>query len=286
MKKPNLFIIGAMKSGTTSLHHYISQHPQVFMSEPKEPGYLKQDKKNQESEDWYYSLFNEANNSHLYVGEGSTDYAKIPQYTGVADRIKAISPDAKIVYVMRNPYQRTISHYWHTIRPQPADGQTKNLYDAVKSFEGYLSFSDYAMQIQPYIDTFGKNNIHFILFEELTSNPKLELEKLFDFLGVSHTFDWNVITDRLNSKPQKIVGATGFGIMHRLSYSKAWSILSKCIPKSFKNRLKNVAIKEVDPSKEENNALKVLNENRDFYLKVVNDVSQMINRDLSNIWKI
>ena len=286
MKKPNLFIIGAMKSGTTSLHHYLSTHPQMFMSEPKEPGFFKL--ANRTDNEWqaYLELFAGANEAHLYVGEGSTDYAKIPQYEGVAERIKSFSPEAKIIYVLRNPWKRTISHYWHTRRPQITDGQTKNFDAAFAEFEGYKSFSDYPMQIKPFIDLFGHNNIHFTIFEELIADPKKELNKIFAFLGLTAEFDYSVVDDKLNARPEKVMSATGSGLMHKLSYSGLWSVLATVVPKSVKSRLRRLAIKEVDPSSQDRFIDATLQQQRGVYEDIIKRTSLMLERDMSDIWKL
>lgn len=286
MKKPNLFIIGAMKSGTTSLHHYLSTHPQMFMSEPKEPGFFKLAERSEEEWQAYLEIFAEANETHLYVGEGSTDYAKIPQYEAVSDRLKEFSPDAKIIYVMRNPWKRTISHYWHTRRPQVTGGQTRNFDAAFAEFEGYQSFSDYPMQIEPFIELFGRENIHFTVFEDLIGDPRAELDKIFAFLNLSNEFDYSVVDDKLNARPEKVMSATGSGLMHKLSYSGLWSVLAKIIPKSVKTKLRGMAIKEVDPKSQDPFISATLQQQREVYEDIIKRTSSMLDRDLSEIWKL
>jgi len=286
MRKPNLFIIGAQKSGTTSLHHYMSKHPELFMSEPKEPGYFKEAPANEEQTQWYYSLFSQAQDNYKYIGEGSTDYAKIPQYEGVADRIFESCPHSKIIYVMRNPFRRLISHYWHTVRPQEGDGQTRNMYEAVKYFEGYMAFSDYKKQISPYIELFGRENIHFILFEELTTSPKEVLAELFAWLGLEGEYDWSILKERLNSRPEKVMGATGKGLMHKLSYSSLWSLAAKILPKSLKKWLRDVAIQEVDPKSQDVYVQKIAQEYQTEFARIVEETTILIGReDLGEIWK-
>ncbi|WMS86197.1 sulfotransferase family protein [Pleionea litopenaei] len=286
MKKPNLFIIGAMKSGTTSLHHYLSHHNELFMSEPKEPGLFKTNDYSEAEFKQYMSLFDGANDSHKYRGEGSTDYAKIPQYQGVAQRLKEFSPDAKIIYVMRQPFKRTVSHYWHTRRPQVTDGQTKNMDQAIESFEGYLKFSDYPMQIQSFRESFGDDNIYYVLFEELTKSPEKVLPGIFEFLNVSQDFDYAVVNDQLNARPEKIMSATGKGLMHKLSYSKAWDILAKFVPKSLKTWLRGKAIQEVKADSQDKYKEIVRVKYEPYFSDIIERTGQLINRDLKNLWKL
>ncbi len=288
MNLPNIFIIGAQKSGTTSLHYYMSQHPEIFMSEPKEPGYFREEPKSQEQTDWYYSLFDGAKEHHKYVGEGSTDYAKIPQYQGVVERIAKVSPKAKIIYVMRSPLKRLVSHYWHTVRPLPTGAQTKDLYQAVKSSEWYLAFSDYLRQITPFIETFGRENIHFIFFEELVSKPKEVLADLFSWLELSdEKYDWAALDERLNSRPEQVVGAAGLGLMHKFSHTKAWDALAKLFPKSLKAWLRSKSVKNIDPSAQDEHVATIANEYHNDFVRILRDVEKLTGRnDLNELWKV
>ena len=106
--KPNLFIIGSMKSGTTSLHNYLSYNPEIYMSEEKEPGYFVKELAQDKGIDWYLSLFDKAENVK-YAGESSTHYTKLPTFSGVAERIHEFSPSAKLLYIMRDPIRRSIA---------------------------------------------------------------------------------------------------------------------------------------------------------------------------------
>ncbi len=86
MKKPNLFIIGAMKSGTSSLHNHLNMHPQIAMSAVKEPSYFTAARPSPDSLKAYMTLFDQSTTARYY-GESSTNYTKLPLYSGVAERI-------------------------------------------------------------------------------------------------------------------------------------------------------------------------------------------------------
>ena len=113
-RRPNLFIIGAMKSGTTTLHEYLDSHPQIAMSRIKEPGFFVEELTLRQGEDWYLSLF-EQDDRFRYRGESSTHYTKLPVFRGVAERLSRFNPEARLIYIMRNPIERLVSHYWHNI---------------------------------------------------------------------------------------------------------------------------------------------------------------------------
>ncbi|HVW39578.1 MAG TPA: sulfotransferase, partial [Pirellulales bacterium] len=193
---PNLFIIGAMKAGTSSLHEYLHQHPQIFMSRFKEPQYfaphstrggLRWGQGNPCPEpgiDWYLRLFADAGDV-MYAGESSVSYTAAPWVTGCEKRIHAFNPDAKLIYLLRDPIERTISHYWHMV----ADGREDlDLMAAVRCKEEYLARSDYAGQLCPYLDTFGRDQLFVLTIEELMARPNEIFGQLFSWLGVAPDF--------------------------------------------------------------------------------------------------
>ena len=126
--RPNLFVVGAAKAGTSSLHRYLQTHPQVFMTtDPKEPTYFLtreqlldvlpgvEKRGFWKSEENYLRLFDGADDRPV-IGEASANYARLPRVPGVAERVAAFNPSARIVYIMRDPIERTISHYWYNVR--------------------------------------------------------------------------------------------------------------------------------------------------------------------------
>lgn len=192
MRKPNLFIIGAMKAGTSSLHEYLHQHPEIFMSRFKEPQYFaphstrwgqKWGIGNPHPEpgiDWYLRLFEDAGDAK-YAGESSVSYTAVPWVTGCERRIHDFNPDARLIYLMRDPIERAISHYWHFV----ADGrEDRDPLTAFRRKEEYISRSDYARQIRPYLKTFGRKQVFLMTLEELNAQPRKTFRRLFEWLGV------------------------------------------------------------------------------------------------------
>jgi len=189
---PNLFIIGAMKAGTSSLHEYLHQHPEIFMSRFKEPQYFaphtmrwgqKWGQGNSYPEpgmDWYLRLFEGAGDVK-YAGESSVSYTALPWVSGCDKRIHAFNPEARLIYLMRDPIERTVSHYWHFV----ADGrEDADMLTAVKRKEEYIARSHYARQLRPYLETFGRHRVYLFTLEELTARPRETFRGLFEWLGV------------------------------------------------------------------------------------------------------
>jgi hypothetical protein len=125
--KPNLFIIGAMKSGTTLLWKLLGSHPSVYMSTLKEPCYFVEPTQLRKfqplawrqgywrSQEHYLQLFR-SRRKEAFAGEASGYYTHLPDATGVAERIWRFDPNARLIYIMRDPVERTISHYWHKVK--------------------------------------------------------------------------------------------------------------------------------------------------------------------------
>jgi hypothetical protein len=238
-KRPNLFIVGAMKSGTTSLHNYLGAHPGVFMCEPKEPGYFVEELTLSRGPQWYSSLFDGAKDETI-LGESSTHYAKLPVYRGVPERIAQFNEHARFIYVMRDPVQRVISHYWHNVRNLRWEAERRDMLTAVKRDPQYQAFSDYAMQLEPYIKLFGRDRIYVTTFESLTTEPCAAVQAVFRWLGVDQTYVPPTLDRRWNSAPEKAMRVRGLGLLNMLRHSPLWGQVAPWIPaevRAFGNKL-------------------------------------------------
>src|SRR5277367_2746147 len=174
-RKPGLFLIGAMKSGTNYLRKLLDLHPSIFMTEADEPSYFvdPQELKAIWPEMWargywrdernYLRLFASAGEATV-LGEASTNYAKSPLVTGVVERIHAFNPDARLIYLLRDPVERTISHYWHMVRYH---SECRSIAAAIRHDTQYVAVSHYAMQLAPFRERFGDDRIMVLTHEAL-----------------------------------------------------------------------------------------------------------------------
>ena len=275
--KPNLFIIGSMKSGTTSLHNYLNAHPEIAMSEEKEPGYFVEELSLHKGEQWYLNLFEDAN-QYRYRGESSTHYTKLPTYKGVVDRIFRFNPDAKLIYIMRDPFERLISHYWHAVRDVYHGGEIRPLIRAVEQEPEYLAFSDYEMQLKPYFDRFGAEAIYTLTFESLRQDPNKEVNLIFNWLQLQTcTIDAETSTVH-NQKPEDITGVSGMGILNRIAYSKTWDGISRFVPSGIKLMAKKLAYQEVDQKKTEQQLAELRNLVAETQANQIEALSRLLNR--------
>jgi len=203
---PDFFISGAARSGTTSLWQYLRQHPDIYMPpvfELKEPSHFC-DRYKFAMKDWdaYLGLFAEAKDQRR-VGEASGPYLTSPESPG---KIKAVIPNARFIISLRNPADRAYSLYkWmhqYGFENLPSFGEalqaeTESRFDReefrdnnCQYYYNFLYFHSglYYEQVKRFFDTFGRERVHVIIFEEFTRQPAEHLRRLFSFLEVDPSF--------------------------------------------------------------------------------------------------
>ncbi|MFX0210564.1 MAG: sulfotransferase [Candidatus Hodarchaeota archaeon] len=180
--KPNYLVIGAGKSGTTSLCELLDQHPRVFMSNPKELRFFSHDKNFQRGWDWYESFFLGAERA-LAIGEGSVDYTNRNAFPKTAERIAKSIPKAKLIYIVRHPLERIKSKWRMEACLNPGFPEFNQ---AVRSefSPPDTDLSKYWFQISVYRDYFPDDQILVLFFEDFKSDPEGEIRRCFKFLGV------------------------------------------------------------------------------------------------------
>jgi hypothetical protein len=207
MALPNFIIIGAARSGTTSLYEYLRQHPQVYMSPLKETNYFLFGGEepsfggpdgrvvNRDSvyrrED-YENLFAGRTNQ-IAVGEASPKYLPTP---GTARRIRELLPDARLIAILRNPVQQSLSQYSFRRRDgwEPCATLAEAIEDEPRRLrEGwagglYLQRGLYARHLREYLEHFPPDRVRVYLYDELAADPDGLLRDLFRFLGVDDSF--------------------------------------------------------------------------------------------------
>lgn len=197
-KGPNLFIVGAAKAGTTSLHAYLAQHPDVFMSPVKEPHYYSRVRPSAEqraimrhvvSEEAEYRLLFEGSEGFRVVGEASPSYL---WEQGTAPRLAESHPDARIVAILRDPVERAFSHYLMDLK---LGVQSLPFLQAVEVDEKqeekgwgvshlYLELGFYGEQLERYFANFPTEKLLVLTFDELTGNRIETIARLLEFLDL------------------------------------------------------------------------------------------------------
>lgn len=179
---PNLIVIGAAKCGTTSLHHYLAQHPQIAMSQEKELDFFVAERNWSMGVPWYESQFP---GGARVRGESSPRYSVHPYYRGVPERMASVVPDARLIY---HPIDRLVSEYRFFRWVAPIE--KRSFEEAVANFETsrYVSASRYAMQLERYLERFPLERILFVNQADLADRRAETLRRVFRFLGVNDSF--------------------------------------------------------------------------------------------------
>ncbi|GAB2974280.1 sulfotransferase family protein [Nocardioides montaniterrae] len=208
---PNFFIIGAAKAGTTSLHYYLDQHPDLFMAEAKELHYFC-DPRFAEWESLYRAHFPV---DAVRRGEGSTLYTRSPAIPGVAARIAATVPDAKLIYLVRDPVERALASWreerFHVTERRPAEVAFAHPEDP---HNAYVAASRYAEQLDNYLEHFPREQVLVLDQRELATDAAAVVARVVEFLGLP-AYDIDTTT-RYNEGGTKLEYG---GLGHRLRFS-------------------------------------------------------------------
>jgi hypothetical protein len=180
---PNTFIIGAAKSGTTSMTHAFCRHSDVFVSKPKEPKFLSMNY--HQGWDWYLGLFKRGHKRTIRM-EGSTRYTSGQGVNRAAPMMmKTYMPQARLIFICRHPMERLVSHWRHYMgtHPDRIDGFDA-LLDDVQLATYIIGSSMFWTQLQSYRAHFPDNQILCLTFEDMIADPEAMAARLLGFLGL------------------------------------------------------------------------------------------------------
>ncbi len=182
MRVPDFLIIGAMKAGTTTVWADLSNHPRIFFPIDKEPdSFLSDDVLTPFGRRKLAGLYANATDDQL-CGDASTSYSKRPRFEGVADRARQVlGPDARVIYMIRDPVQRLISQHYHAYTSKK---QGPDINQCVRENPMLIAFSQYAMQLEPWLEAFGEKFVRVMKFETYIANRLTSAASLFRFLGL------------------------------------------------------------------------------------------------------
>lgn len=198
-KRPNFFIVGVPRAGTTSLYEYLKDIPGIYMSPVKEPNYfaiiIVPDNfhfKPIRNEKEYLSLFEGVKDERI-IGEASANYLADPEAPKL---IHEISPNAKILISLRDPIERLFSHYLMYVK----SGLTKLSFDDAigKELNGGIDPSKpkiqldtglYFKNVKTYLDIFGSKQVKILIFEEFVQQPKKAVQEILEFLNIKSDLD-------------------------------------------------------------------------------------------------
>ncbi len=230
---PNLIVIGAQKCGTSVLHYYLSLHPEVSMSRPKELNFFIEERNWPRGIDWYKAQFDA---DARVRGEASPNYTAFPQHQGVPERMASVVPDAKLIYMVRDPLERIAAHWVHNYAKRREKGTLAET--LVHPNTSYVTRSKYAMQLERFLEHYPKEQILVFQQSELRHKRMETLRQVFEFIGVDPEFEH----PRFEQERHQTSGKTratrlavrlerlGRGRRGRLFPSNFWLVLDDRLP--------------------------------------------------------
>lgn len=299
-KLPNLLIVGAAKCGTSSLHKYLDQHPEIFMSKVKEPRFISSQVTpfplngpgDHKVEAWYvknyedYVKLFEGSGDYPVVGESSADTLYF--YQGTIPVIKQYLGDPKIIIMLRNPVKRAFSAYQHLVRDMREDlsfedglveehNRIKNNFELIYH---YTTASLYYDSVKAFLDNFS--SVKIILTEEQESRPQQVLRDIFRFLNVDPNCDVNTeIRYNISGKP-KSQWLHQFFFEGNMARKLAQPIVRSLFSHETRIRIaqkiqeKNLTRLTINPDTKK--------KLQDFFEEDIQNLEKLLNRDLS-LWR-
>ena len=257
--KPNFFIVGAPKCGTTSLHEYLQRHPDVFMPFYKEPHFFGEDLEGSRFRQFrgkperYLKLFRDARGEKR-IGESSPWYLVSER---AADEIHAFDPNARIIIMLRNPVDMMYS-MWSQFRysgneqiktfegalaaeTERRDG--KRIWRAAHCLTGlqYRQMGRFSEQVRRYVNRFGRANVKVIIFDDFRVDTAAVYRDTLDFLGIDNSFQttFDIVNPNKEVRLEwllRLISVTGFSLMllkDRLTYL---ATIYSLVPYTYRTR--------------------------------------------------
>jgi hypothetical protein len=218
-------VLGAAKCGTSALHYYLDLHPEVSASHPKELNFFIEEENWSKGVDWYRAHFSARAPVRV---ESSTGYTA-PWFSGVAERMAALVPDARLIFMVRDPIDRMISHYLHYYL---RGSERRPISEALADHESrYVLRSRYYAQLEPLLERFPRENIFVGAQEDLLTERRETMRAIYRFLGVDGSF-WSRKMERLRNQTagegqgfvlaDRIRRLPGSGLAYRLPEELKW----------------------------------------------------------------
>jgi len=285
--KPNFLLIGAPKAGTTSISRYLAEHPEIFISEEKEPFYFIAKTVNSISENdpmlkgilekahlsksEYYGLFENVNDEKR-IGECTVHY--LFHYDEVIPRVKEELGDIPLVLVLRNPAERAFSNYKYQSKTQIISFEEALLLEEERKTLGFNSFwyykevGKYYKPVRAYLENFSK--VYVCFFEDLKDNPESFMKEIFKFLEVDDKFSPNF---QVRHNPTLVPKNR---VLQALYFFKNKHQISFMLPKRVKEVLEPIVLKK---NKSKMNS-KTNKELKLFFKEDVKKLENLLKKDL------
>jgi hypothetical protein len=181
---PNLVVIGAQKCGTSGLHFYLGMHPEISMSTPKELNFFIHERNWNRGLEWYREHFDPGSPVR---GESSPNYTTYPHHLGVPERMHGVVPDARLIFLVRDPIERIAAHWVHNYAKRREKGDLRET--LLHPNTTYLLRSQYYLQLRQFLNHYPESQTLVLDQEDLRLRRSETLREVFGFLGVDPSFD-------------------------------------------------------------------------------------------------
>jgi len=180
---PTLIVIGAQKCGTSGLHYYLGLHPEISVSDPKELNFFIAERAWPRGVEWYRSQFDPAAAVRV---ETSPNYTAYPQHRGVPERMAEVVPDARLIYLVRDPIERIAAHWVHNFSKGRHRGEIGPT--IMKPKTSYIDRSLYAMQLERFLAVYPRDQVLILEQDDLRSRRAETLREGYAFAGADPGF--------------------------------------------------------------------------------------------------
>ena len=276
--KVNTFIVGAPKTGTTSLYYYLNQHTNVCMSSIKEPNFFSAKEVNSlfyksqivDDINEYHKLFSQ--NKKQIIGEASVSYLF---FNEVPNRIYKYNPKAKIIIILRNPIERALSHYLMDFR---LGFCSENFEDIIAQpeifpqyYQQYLELGNYFLQLKRYLNVFNENQLSIVFYDDLKSNSQKVMKHIFSFLEIEfQDLDYSIQNSFLS--PSNIF------VSELYKFNSLRKIVKSLFPEPFLSLVKSIFFSNNSKPTFSDSIIKQLNA---YYKSDIVELEKLLNKDLS-----
>jgi len=237
--KPNFLLIGAAKSGTTSLCALLGSHPDIFMTDPKETNFFAYDGLFNKGPQWYESLYRNSSNFSAR-GEGSPLYTLRNIYPEAARRIAEYDPTLKLIFIVRHPLER-IESGWLEMRSWGDETVHADFNRALKLNRDWLVDStNYWLELERYRHFFSDEQILVLFFEDFVKDRQAVLCSCCEFLGVDTDIELDTSTLHLNPSNEKRVRRRSISMLRSIpGIGMAYSLAKKLVPEVLRVPIRN-----------------------------------------------
>ena len=239
---PEFIIIGAMKGGTTSLYNYLASHPDLQASSMKETNFFGKPEQFAKGLEWYESLWDE---NKRVVFEASPNYTKRHIFPSVPERMQSILPRVKLIYLVRDPIERIVSHYIHNYANVR---ESRSISEALQDPKNnnYVLTSKYFYQLQAYLQYYSKEQILVVQSEEMKNEPAKVFGEVCSFLNLSGQYDKAIFQRQFHESRVKMRNSSAERWMTKYMGSPPFGRFGKYVVKRLRRPIQKPVLSPED----------------------------------------